>query len=30
MASMQAVQNPELQSVVEQVQAKLRSVIAGQ
>ena len=29
MASMQAVQNPELQSIAEQVQAKLRSVIAS-
>ena len=29
MASMQAVQNPDLQAVAEQVQAKLRSVIAG-
>ena len=29
MASMQAVQNPDLQSVAEQVQAKLRGVIAG-
>jgi hypothetical protein len=29
MASMQAVQNPNLQSVAEQVQAKLRGVIAG-
>lgn len=29
MASMQAVQNPDLQSIAEQVQAKLRSVIAG-
>jgi uncharacterized protein (DUF302 family) len=29
MASMQAVQNPNLQAVAEQVQAKLRSVIAG-
>jgi uncharacterized protein (DUF302 family) len=29
MASMQAVQNPNLQSVAEQVQAKLRSVIAS-
>ena len=29
MASMQAIQNPDLQSVAEQVQAKLRSVIAG-
>jgi uncharacterized protein (DUF302 family) len=29
MASMQAVQNPDLQSVAEQVQAKLRSVIAS-
>lgn len=28
MASMQAVQNPDLQGVAEQVQAKLRSVIA--
>ena len=29
MASMQAVQNPNLQSLAEQVQAKLRGVIAG-
>ncbi len=29
LASMQAVQNPELQSLAEQVQAKLRGVIAG-
>ena len=29
MASMQAIQNPDLQAVAEQVQAKLRSVIAG-
>jgi len=29
MASMQAVQNPDLQGVAEQVQAKLRSVIAS-
>jgi len=29
MASMQAIQNPDLQEVAEQVQAKLRSVIAG-
>ena len=29
MASMQAVQNPDLQSVAEQVQAKLRDVIAN-
>ena len=29
MASMQAVQNPNLQSIAEQVQAKLRSVIAS-
>ena len=29
MASMQAVQNQDLQEVAEQVQAKLRSVIAG-
>jgi hypothetical protein len=28
-ASMQAVQNPKLQSVAEQVQSKLRSVIAS-
>jgi len=29
LASMQALQNPELQSVAEQVQARLRAVIAG-
>jgi uncharacterized protein (DUF302 family) len=29
MASMQAIQNPDLQAVAEKVQAKLRSVIAG-
>jgi uncharacterized protein (DUF302 family) len=29
MASMQAIQNQDLQAVAEQVQAKLRSVIAG-
>jgi uncharacterized protein (DUF302 family) len=29
MASMQAIQNPDLQAVAEQVQAKLRMVIAG-
>lgn len=29
MASMQALQNPDLQAVAEQVQAKLRGVIAG-
>ena len=29
MASMQAVQNPDLQSIAEQVQAKLRSVVAS-
>ena len=29
MASMQAVQNPDLQPIAEQVQAKLRSVIAS-
>jgi hypothetical protein len=29
MASMQAVENPNLQAVAEQVQAKLRGVIAS-